>query len=48
MNYMNIFLIEDNFAIVQALEYAFQRKGDTFYSATTLRDAKKFLETHTF
>ncbi len=44
---MNIFLIEDNFSIVQALEYAFQSKGYTFYSATTLRDAKFFLETHT-
>ena len=44
---MHIFLIEDNIAIVQALEYAFQSKGYTFHSAQTLRNSKKFLETQT-
>lgn len=41
---MDILLIEDNIAIVQALEYAFQSQGYEFHGATTLCDAQKSLE----
>lgn len=41
---MNILLVEDNWTIVRALEYAFQNQGYTFHAVTTVRETKKYLE----
>lgn len=44
---MHLFLVEDNEAIAQALEYAFLCQGYEFCSAASIADAKLFLQQHT-